>query len=170
MDGERRTDSLVRFATAKLAGLERQTLRRRIGDTDRGPQARATRDGHELISFSCNDYLGLSQHPAVKRAAIDAVECHGAGAGASRLVTGSHPLYRALGRSAAGRQEAYRALFRQALGDDFLDGIRAATNGGWAFGDERFRRAVAEAAGRRAAKLPRGRPRAERDDRPENLL
>lgn len=96
MDGERRTDSLVRFATAKLAGLERQTLRRRIGDTDRGPQARATRDGHELISFSCNDYLGLSQHPAVKRAAIDAVECHGAGAGASRLVTGSHPLYRAL--------------------------------------------------------------------------
>ena len=96
MDGERRTDSLTRFAAAKLAGLERQTLRRRIGDTDRGPQARATRDGRALISFSCNDYLGLSQHPAVKRAAIEAVERYGAGAGASRLVTGSHPLYRAL--------------------------------------------------------------------------
>ena len=96
MDGERRTDSLTRFAAAKLAGLERQTLRRRIGDTDRGLQARATRDGRALISFSCNDYLGLSQHPAVKRAAIEAVERYGAGAGASRLVTGSHPLYRAL--------------------------------------------------------------------------
>lgn len=101
MDGERRTDSLTRFAAAKLAGLERQTLRRRIGDTDRGPLARAKRDGRALISFSCNDYLGLSHHPAVKRAAIEAVERYGAGAGASRLVTGSHPLYRALEQALA---------------------------------------------------------------------
>ena len=96
MDGERRTDSLTRFAAAKLAGLERRTLRRRIGDTERGPQARAARDGRDMVSFSCNDYLGLSHHPAVKRAAVEAIEHYGAGAGASRLVTGSHPLYRAL--------------------------------------------------------------------------
>jgi 8-amino-7-oxononanoate synthase len=96
MDGERRTDSLTRFAAAKLAGLEDRMLRRRISDTGRGPNARASRDGRDMVSFCCNDYLGLSHHPAVKRAAVEAIERHGAGAGASRLVTGSHPLYRAL--------------------------------------------------------------------------
>jgi 8-amino-7-oxononanoate synthase len=46
-----------------------------------------------LLSFSCNDYLNLTQHPAIKQAAIAAVEEYGAGSGASRLVTGNHPLY-----------------------------------------------------------------------------
>ena len=90
--------------------------------------------------------------------------------GATDPVVSDHPLYRGLGRNAVARQEAYRALFRQALGDDFLDGIRAATNGGWAFGDERFRQAVAEAAGRRAGKLPSGRPRKGGADRRQEIL
>lgn len=51
------------------------------------------RDGKRLLSFSCNDYLNLSQHPDVKAAAIAAIRRFGAGAGASRLVTGNHPLY-----------------------------------------------------------------------------
>jgi 8-amino-7-oxononanoate synthase len=59
------------------------------------------RDGRRLLSFSCNDYLNLSQHPAIKRAAIAAVERYGAGAGASRLVTGNHPLYAELERRLA---------------------------------------------------------------------
>ena len=46
-----------------------------------------------MVSFCCNDYLGLTHHPAVKRAAVEAIEIHGAGAGASRLITGNHPLY-----------------------------------------------------------------------------
>ena len=53
----------------------------------------AERDGRRLISFSCNDYLNLSQHPAVIKAAIEATKQYGVGAGASRLVTGNHPLY-----------------------------------------------------------------------------
>src|SRR5205085_3427644 len=51
------------------------------------------RDGRRILSFSCNDYLSLSQHPEVKKAAIAAVERYGMGSGASRLVTGNHPLY-----------------------------------------------------------------------------
>src|ERR1700691_5196533 len=52
-----------------------------------------TRDGKRLLSFSCNDYLNLSQSPNGKAAAIAAIRRSGSGAGASRLVTGNHPLY-----------------------------------------------------------------------------
>jgi 8-amino-7-oxononanoate synthase len=51
------------------------------------------REGKRLISFSCNDYLGLSRHPQVIAAARAALEKYGAGAGASRLVTGDHSFY-----------------------------------------------------------------------------
>jgi 8-amino-7-oxononanoate synthase len=46
-----------------------------------------------LLSFSCNDYLNLSRHPAIIKAAVEAAQRYGVGAGASRLVTGNHPLY-----------------------------------------------------------------------------
>jgi 8-amino-7-oxononanoate synthase len=58
--------------------------------------ARVRRDGRELVSFCCNDYLGLSQHPEVIAAAQQATAVYGTGAGASRLITGNTPLYGAL--------------------------------------------------------------------------
>ena len=85
-------DSLDRFAAAKLAALDRGGLRRALAETARG-QLYVERDGRRLLSFSCNDYLNLTQHPAIKAAAVAATERHGVGAGASRLVTGNHPLY-----------------------------------------------------------------------------
>ena len=85
--------SLDDFATGKLDGLEAQNLRRRLAETRRTGAATVARQGRSLISFCCNDYLNLSQHPAVIAAATEALRRHGAGAGASRLVTGNHPLY-----------------------------------------------------------------------------
>ncbi len=89
-------DTLTAFAQAKIDGLAAKQLARTIRPTHRIDSVFVERDGRRLVSFSCNDYLGLSQHPAVKAAAIAAVERYGAGAGASRLVTGDHPLYAAL--------------------------------------------------------------------------
>ncbi len=51
------------------------------------------RDGRRLINFSSNDYLGLGRHPEVIAAAKEALERYGAGGGASRLISGNHPLY-----------------------------------------------------------------------------
>lgn len=89
--------SLENFAYSKLMQLESVSLRRQLAETrrefsrDEGPVV--IRDGRRLVSFSCNDYLNLSQNPVVKAAAIAAIETYGTGAGASRLVTGNHPLF-----------------------------------------------------------------------------
>jgi len=84
--------SLDQFAFAKLEALETAGLRRTPAVTRRSG-IWAERDGRRLVSFSCNDYLNLSQHPEIIAAAIEATLRYGAGAGASRLVTGNHPLY-----------------------------------------------------------------------------
>ena len=85
--------SLDEFATAKLGELDRQSLRRSLVDTTRVTGIWLLRNGRRLLSFCCNDYLNLTHHPAVKEAAIQALRIYGVGAGASRLVTGNHPLY-----------------------------------------------------------------------------
>ena len=84
--------SLDEFASQKLAELERQQLRRALVETARLDGLWVERGGRRLMSFSCNDYLNLSQHPALKQAAVAATERYGVGAGGSRLVTGNHPL------------------------------------------------------------------------------
>ena len=90
------SQSLEDFACGKLAALEQRQLRRSLFETDRLEDAVAIRNGKRLLSFACNDYLNLSQHPDIKRAAIEATERYGVGAGASRLGTGQHPLFRDL--------------------------------------------------------------------------
>jgi len=87
------TDTLTAFAQGKLDQLSAASLLRTIKPTHRMEGVVVERDGRRLISFSCNDYLGLSHHPEVKAAAIRAIETYGTGSGASRLVTGDHPLF-----------------------------------------------------------------------------
>ena len=93
MEGRGRPLTIKEVACSKLAELETDALRRVLSETERANAGRTSRNGRHLVSFCCNDYLGLSQHPVVKRAASEAIEKYGAGAGASRLVTGNHPLY-----------------------------------------------------------------------------
>ena len=87
--------SLDDFACVKLKALERARLRRSPVVTARDGIF-VERGGRRLLSFSCNDYLNLSRHPAVIKAAVAATGRYGVGAGASRLVTGNHPLYEEL--------------------------------------------------------------------------
>ena len=106
------TDSLTAFAAEKLDQLESRSLRRRLVPTDRLDGLWVERGGRRLLSFSCNDYLNLSHHPAVKAAAIAAVERYGVGSGASRLVTGDNPLFGELeARLAALKGKAAACVF-----------------------------------------------------------
>lgn len=85
-------NSLDTFADTKLRGLEEKFTRRHIHVSERQENAYTLRQGKALISFCCNDYLNFTHHPEVKQAAKQAIDIYGAGAGASRLVTGNHPL------------------------------------------------------------------------------
>jgi 8-amino-7-oxononanoate synthase len=52
-----------------------------------------TDDAPPATTFASNDYLGLSQHPAVIAAAHDALDRWGAGAGSARLVAGARSVH-----------------------------------------------------------------------------
>jgi 8-amino-7-oxononanoate synthase len=94
-DADGAAPSLDDVARSKLAALERRGLRRRLATTERADAVAtaATADEPSRLTFSCNDYLGLTHDPEVVAASVAATRRYGAGAGASRLVTGNHPLY-----------------------------------------------------------------------------
>ena len=85
-------DLLRKSSRDKLAKLEVQNLRRRLINTIRSSNGKILRNSQELISFSCNDYLGLTHHPEVIKASQDATYEYGTGSGGSRLVSGNNPL------------------------------------------------------------------------------
>jgi 7-keto-8-aminopelargonate synthetase-like enzyme len=72
-----------------LTQLRKKSLYRELRTIEeiRGPMVRM--GDRLLVNFASNDYLGLSQHPAVLAAAKAAIDRFGAGAGASRLVAGT---------------------------------------------------------------------------------
>jgi 8-amino-7-oxononanoate synthase len=85
--------SLDQFAEDRLRRRAAQNQRRAIAETEPLDGVWVMRGGRRLLSFCSNDYLNLTQHPVIRLAAKEAIDRYGAGAGASRLVTGSHPLY-----------------------------------------------------------------------------
>jgi 8-amino-7-oxononanoate synthase len=103
-------ESLDAFARDGLERLDALALRRRLTPTARLGGVEVIRGDQRLISFSCNDYLGLAHDPRVKAAAIAAVEQYGSGAAASRLVTGDHPLLGALEARLAAHKKKPAAL------------------------------------------------------------
>lgn len=65
---------------------------------------------NKLISFSSNDYLGLSKHPTLIKAAIEATTKYGVGLASSRLVTGNNQLYEELERKISKLKNSEKSL------------------------------------------------------------
>ena len=82
-------------------------------DLDSGaPDTVLSSTGQPVVSFASNDYLGLTQHPAVRAAARAAVDAYGAGSGSARLIVGSRPVHSRLEeRIAAWRRTEAAVLF-----------------------------------------------------------
>lgn len=94
------------LAELDAAGLLRK---RRVVEAIDGPRLQI--DGRWLLAFCSNDYLGLSQHPALVAAAQDAVGRFGVGAGASPMVSGHSIEHQRLEEELAAFVGRERALY-----------------------------------------------------------
>jgi len=72
-----------------------------------------TVDGKNVLMFCSNNYLGLSNHPRLKEAAIKAVETHGAGSGSVRPIAGTMDIHIELEKRLAKFKHAEASLVYQ---------------------------------------------------------
>lgn len=72
-----------------LAHLHKQGLYRSLLPIDSETSSSIRHNGQDVLLFCSNNYLGLANHPTLKKAAAEAVHHWGAGAGAARLVSGN---------------------------------------------------------------------------------
>ena len=94
----------------RLAELKELGLYRRMRMVS-GPQGpRVVLDGKPVLLLCSNNYLGLADHPRVREAAAEAAMRWGAGAGASRLVSGNMTLHRRLEERLADFKRSGSAL------------------------------------------------------------
>ena len=96
---------------ARLAELDQAHLRRQRRVVTPGNGARLTVDGHSMLAFCSNDYLGLAGHPALVEAACVGARAHGVGSGGSPLVSGHSAANAALEDELAAFTGLPRALY-----------------------------------------------------------
>jgi glycine C-acetyltransferase len=94
-DSRLRPDPLA-FLDEELAALRERHLYRPLRVMSSGQGPIVSIDERRLISLSSNDYLGLTHHPRVREAALQAVREFGAGSGAVRTIAGTMSMHEAL--------------------------------------------------------------------------
>lgn len=116
---------------------------------------------HDRYLLTCMRYIelnpvraGMVDHPGAYR--WSSYRCNAQGE-ADDLVQ-PHAVFTALGADTLIRAERYRGLFQHALEPGELDQIRAATNGNYALGNDRFAAQLASALSRRVTPGRAGRP------------
>ena len=80
----------------RLTELAAHHLTRRLTPIQSGVGPMVEIAGRQILLLASNDYLGLASHPEVIQSAIEATQQFGAGAGASRLLSGSLPPHQEL--------------------------------------------------------------------------
>lgn len=94
----------------ELKTLKEKNLYRRFRVLEEHEGTRAIFEGRKILLFCSNDYLGLSRHPRVIRAAQNALKIYGAGAGAARLISGTTEAHVALEKKLAQTKGKESAL------------------------------------------------------------
>jgi len=101
------------FIQEELHDLERKGLFRRVRELEGAQGARAVFDGREVVNLSSNNYLGLTTHPRVVEAALEATRRYGAGSGSVRTIAGTMTLHEELERRLAEFKHTEAALVFQ---------------------------------------------------------
>jgi len=94
----------------ELQGLKQKNLYRYLRVLEDPDGTHASFKGQGLLLFCSNDYLGLSRHPRVVKAAQKALKQYGVGAGAARLISGTTEAHKALEKKLARIKKKESAL------------------------------------------------------------
>jgi len=84
------------FLKDQLQQLKDQGVYRKIPVVETANEAEIIVDGKKAINLSSNNYLGFANHPRLKKAAIEAIEKFGVGAGAVKTIVGNMTLHEQL--------------------------------------------------------------------------
>ena len=108
--GNVRPQGMEERLAEELAAKKERHLCREMHEIDSAQAAHVTVGGAEKLLLASNNYLGLVDHPRLKRAAQEAVERYGCGSGGSRLTTGTLPLHTKLEEELAAFKGTESAL------------------------------------------------------------
>jgi len=86
----------LNFLKEKIEDLKKQGVYRKLPVLGGPNEAEIILNGEKVINLSSNNYLGFANHPRLKKAAIEAVEKYGAGAGAVRTIVGNMSIHEEL--------------------------------------------------------------------------
>ena len=94
----------------EFIALEHAGLRRHLRTVMSAPTGTISLDGRDVVLLGSNNYLGLSTHPQVIAAAVEATRAFGTGASGSRLISGNNALYTTLETNLAKTKNTEAAL------------------------------------------------------------
>jgi glycine C-acetyltransferase len=95
-DAPARARNPLAFLEADIEELRAKGLYRRLRVVQGEQKSRCVIDGREVITLSSNNYLGLTTHPKLVAAALDATRRFGAGSGAVRTIAGTMSIHEEL--------------------------------------------------------------------------
>ena len=101
------------YLSAEVQALVDKNLDWKMRELEGPSVPRAVVNGKNVIMFCSNNYLGLSDHPKLKEAAIKAVQTHGAGSGSVRTIAGTQDLHFKLEKAIARFKRSQAALYFQ---------------------------------------------------------
>jgi glycine C-acetyltransferase len=89
------------YLSTELETLKQQGLYRRLRILETEQKAHAVYDHRDVVNLSSNNYLGLTTHPRLRQAALDAVRTYGVGTGSVRPIAGTMDIHMELERKLA---------------------------------------------------------------------
>src|ERR1700726_2765604 len=107
------TEKRTQFLADELDQMRRQGLFRPLRVLDTAQDTEVVVDGKRVLNLSSNNYLGLTTHPRLKAAMIEATEQWGAGSGAVRTIAGTMTVHEDLERRLAEFKHTQASLVLQ---------------------------------------------------------
>jgi glycine C-acetyltransferase len=83
----------LQYVSEQLKELREKGVAPKLRVLEGEQKAVCTFDGREVINLASNNYLGLTTHKALRKAAVEAAKKYGAGAGAVRTIAGTMQLH-----------------------------------------------------------------------------